>query len=170
MFVPRLIEAIRRGGEEAHEAALTLGLLIEKEKVHRRDGADGGRRLILGAELAERRLSSGEQQIAVEELIRYVNDTFDPHPMAVWALTKSSDPRIVPHLIRLLDRILDDPNKEDLAEQALSGIITVGLASDDNNKRLSLEAIRRASNQTRSRVRTSARDYLKLFPGNNSPG
>lgn len=89
MFISQLIDAIRCGGDQAEEAALTLGLLIEREKTNRPMGNDDDIRLILDEEMVKRRLSEVELASAVEELIRYVSETLTPHPTAVWALTKS---------------------------------------------------------------------------------
>src|SRR5438094_3945040 len=96
-----LIGSILQGGTAAREAALALGLLIEREKVHRIAGDDGGIRVILGDEWVDRRLTDAELQTVVDELIRYIHDVPAPDVMAVWALTKSYESRIVPALIEL---------------------------------------------------------------------
>ncbi|RPJ83106.1 MAG: hypothetical protein EHM18_14870 [Acidobacteria bacterium] len=161
MFVLEMMEAIRRGGEEAHEAALTLGLLIEREKVNRPAGDDGGISVILGDEFAKRRLSETELKTAVDELIKYIQGTNDPIPTAIWALTKSYDPRIVPYLIEFLNKVLSDPAKEQLAYLALLGIINTGVSS--SYKSDSLAAIRNAAEHGQGIVTETATNYLKLF-------
>jgi hypothetical protein len=156
MFIAKLMESVPKGGEEAHEAALTLGLLIERETVHRPAGDDGGISEILGDEIASRRLSSSELRTAVDELIAYITETPEPHPTAVWAVTKSYDPRILPHLINLLDRVVTDPLKEHLAYQALVGITFF-------YNELSTAAIRRAAERGYGLVKETATQYLRLF-------
>ena len=157
MLVNELIETIERGGDEAHTAALTLGLLIEREKVRRPAGDDGGVRVMLGDELATRRLSDDELQTAVDELIEYLSRTSEPHPTAVWALTKSYDPRIVPPLIELLNKIITDPDKKHLAYQALIGIINTG-----PNESVVLAAVQRAAREGLGQVKETAQSYLTL--------
>ncbi|MBI1926908.1 hypothetical protein HYR99_22020 [Candidatus Poribacteria bacterium] len=162
MFIMKLMEAIRKGGEEAHEAALALGLLMERGKVRRpAPGDDGGVRGILGETLANRRLSKTELRIAVNELICYITETLEPHPMAVWALTKSHHPHTLPHLIHLLDRVLTHPEHEHLAYQALIGVINIGTTSA--HKDLSLTAIQKAAEQGHGQVKETATQYLKMF-------
>jgi HEAT repeat protein len=157
VFVTRYMEAIPRGGVEAHEAALALGLMIERETVCRPSSDDdGGIRAILGDELADRRLSGPEVKEAVEALIKYVGETPEPHPTAVWALTKGYDERALPHFINILDRFSADPEKEKLAYQAL-----VGLSSFRDDP--SLSAVRRAADRGQGLVRETATLYLGLF-------
>lgn len=160
MVIDDLIETIRGGGENAQEAALTLGLLIERERVHRPAGDDGGLRTILGEKWAKRRLSEKELKHAVDRLTDYVNQTAVPHPMAVWALTKSHDVETLGCFIGLLDRILSDPSHEHLAYQAL-----IGITSFYNPR--SLAAIRRAATEGHGLVKESAARYLQLFAGMN---
>jgi len=161
MLVKELTQALRGSEKEAHEAALTLGLLIEREKVqHPTPRDDGGIREIIGDELANQRLSETDLKTVVDEIIAYISDeTLLPHPMAVWALTKSYEQRILPHLIRLLDRIIDDPNQENLAYQTLLGIINIGIPS--SNRDLSIAAIRKASDRGHTRVMETATRYLE---------
>jgi len=161
MLVKELTQTLRGSETEAHEAALILGLLIEREKVqHPTPGDDGGIREIIGDELAHQRLSETDLKTVVDEIIAYISDeTLFPHPMAVWALTKSYEPRILPHLIRLLDRIVEDPNQENLAYQTLLGIINIGIPS--SNRDLSIAAIRKASERGHTRVMETATQYLE---------
>ncbi|MEW5860624.1 MAG: hypothetical protein AB1861_25160 [Cyanobacteriota bacterium] len=161
MLVKELTQALRRTDAEAHEAALMLGLLIEREKVqHPTPGDDGGIREILGDELANQRLSETDLKSVIDEMIAYISDeTLLPHPMAVWALTKSYEQRILPHLIRLLDRIVGDPNQENLAYQTLLGIINIGIPS--SNRELYIAAIRKAADQGHVRVMETANRYLE---------
>lgn len=160
MWIDELIETIQRGDERAHEAALTLGLLIERECVRRPAGDDGGVRMILGEKWAKRRLSEEELNHAVDRLIDYTNQTAEPHPMAVWALTKSHDIRTLDCFIGLLDRILSDPAREHLAYQAL-----IGTTSFYNPG--SLAAIRRAAEHGHGLVKETAKRYLQIFGDRN---
>jgi hypothetical protein len=153
-----LIGSIRQGAMAAHDAALALGLLIEREKVHRLAGDDGGIRVILGDEWVDRRLTDAELQTVVDELIRYIRDVPAPHAMAVWALTKSYESRIVPALIELLERVLTDKAQENVAYQALIGIINTGLASPYQD--LAITAVQQAARQGQGRVQETASEYL----------
>jgi hypothetical protein len=156
MDIDRIVQEIREGGEDANEAALTLGLLIEQEKVHRpAPGDDGGVREILGDELANYRLTREELEAAIDQLVDYIDETPEPEAMAVWALTKSHDPRTVPHLIALLDRVIDEPEKEHLAYQAL-----IGITSFDDEQAVS--AVRRAAERGHGDVKETATQYLRL--------
>jgi len=162
MLIEKLIQVIRSGGTEAHDAALALGLLIEREKVNRPNPADdGGIREILGDELANRRLSQMELNTAVDELIHYIDETLEPDSMAVWALTKSYEPRILPHLMALLDRVINDTTQENLTYQTLLGIINIGIPS--SYKDLSLAEIRKASEHGHGQVRETATRYLENY-------
>jgi hypothetical protein len=158
-WIDEMIEAIQREDESAHEAALTLGLLIERERV-RRPAGDGGLRMILGEKWAKRKLSEMELNHAVDRLIDYTNQTAEPHPMAVWALTKSHEVRTLDCFIGLLDRVLSDPAKEHLAYQAL-----IGTTSFYNSR--SLAAIRRAAVEGHGLVKETAVRYLQLFEKGN---
>lgn len=170
MLVPKLIEAIRAGSAEGKEAALVLGLLIERENVyHPIPGDEGGIGQVLGEEFVSRRLSKIEVKEAVDGLIDYINEAVVPQPRAVWALTKSYEPRTLPHLINVLDRFVGDAQKEELVYQALVGIMnssprrvlfehpTGKLRTDER----SLSAIRRAAREGHGRVREAAIKYLQ---------
>jgi len=161
MFISQLMGAIRCGGDQTEEAALTLGLLIERERTNRPVGDDGGIRLILDEEMAKRRLSEVELASAVEELIRYVSETPTPHPTAVWALTKSYDVRMVRPLIELLKRLLPDSSQENAAYNALSGVMNTGVSSELREE--SLAMIREAAEQGFERVKEAAAGYLNTF-------
>ena len=162
MLIKELIQAIRSGGTQAHDAALALGLLIEREKVNRPNPADdGGIREILGDELANRRLSQIELNTAVDELIRYIDETLEPESMAVWALTKSYESRILPQLIALLDRVVNNTTQENIAYQTLLGIINIGISSSYQD--LSLATIRKASEHGHGRVQETATRYLENY-------
>ena len=160
MWTDELIERIRRGDEDVYEAALTLGLLIERERARRPAGDDGGVRAILGEKWAKQRLSEKELDHAVGQLIDYTNQAAEPHPMAVWALTKSHDLRTLDCFIGLLDRILSDPAREHLAYQAL-----IGTTIFYNSR--SLAVIRRAAEQGHGLVKETAAHYLQIFGAAN---
>jgi len=158
MFISQLMDAISYGGDQAEDAALTLGLLIERERTNRPMGDDGGIRLILDEEMAIRRLSEVELASAVEELIRYISETPTPHPTAVWALTKSYNVRMVSPLIKLLKRLLFDSSQDAAAYNALSGIINTGISSELREE--SLAMIREAAKQGFGQVKKAAASYL----------
>ncbi len=153
-LVLELLSALRSGGPEIHEAVLTLGLLIEREKVyHPVPGDDGGIREILGEEFVHQRLSKKAVAMAVHGLIEYINETPAPYPGAVWALSKCYDPIIRAPLIRLLDRCLAEAEQEELAEQALTGIMSF---YDDQV----LDVVQRAAEYGYGQVQEVARQYL----------
>lgn len=159
MWVTKQLEAIR-AGDDVQEAALALGLLVEREKT-RRVGDDGIEEA-LGAELAQRRLSPAEVDCVVEQLLAYLREADSPHPMTVWALTKSYDERIVPVLLELLERDLLDPDRETLCHYALLGIINTGVGSAQYGAQ-ALRAIERASAKGSGVVAETASDYLQVM-------
>jgi hypothetical protein len=153
--VEELLAAIRPGGEEADEAALALGLLLED----RNPDDDTQIASVVGRELAARRLSRAEHDAAVDGLIAYLQDTPKPRPSAVWVLTKSYEPRIVPTLITLLDASLDDPHAAPIAYQALVGIVTAGLTTPKYYAK-GRAALERAANRGTAEVAEAAQGYL----------
>jgi hypothetical protein len=159
-WIDELIETIRRKDGSAHQAALTLGLLIEREGVRRPAGDDGGIRMILGKKWARRRLSEEELKYVVDQLIDYTNKAAEPDPMVVWALTKSHDVRTLECFIDLLYRVLTDPEREHLAYQALIGLTSFYTAD-------SHAAIRRAAEQGHGLVKETATRYLQIFGERN---
>ena len=157
MFVKKIISSIYRGGIEAEEAALALGLLIEREK---RRGSNGSSiRANFGERLANRRLSETELTTAVDELIKYLDETSEPHPKAVWALTRSYEPRTVRPLINVLNKFLTSPGHAEVAYQALVGIISL---QTEKSRTAIRAAIFRAAEQGHDEVRETAMDYLEL--------
>ena len=157
MFIKKIMASIYRGGMEAEEAAFALGLLIEREK--RRTGNNDGTGIYLGERLANRRLSETELTNAVDALIKYIEETTEPHPRAVWALTRSHEPRTVRPLINLLNRFLTSPGHEDLAYQALVGVIPL---QTEKYRAAIRAAILRAAEQGHDEVRETAIDHLEL--------
>ena len=155
-----LLDAVRSGGQQADDAARTLGLLIEREKVRRPAGDDGGLGLFLDEEWLEHRLGPQELQEAVDGLTDYVTHTSVPIPSAVWALGKSYEPRIVPPLIDLLRRVLPDEDLESLAYQALTGIIDASPGTAYEMQ--ALTAVQDAAHSGHGSVSETANAYLLL--------
>lgn len=167
MSVLELIQVIRDKSQESHDAALAIGLLIEREKVNRpMPGDDGGIAEILGKKLASQRLSETDLETALNELISYVNDTPEPEPMAIWALNKSYDLRIIPTLINVLKRTVHDPKQENLACQALFGLINIGISS--KYKSLCLEILDEAAKYGHGEVKDTASNYLAIYNSSDS--
>jgi len=156
MSVHKLLQLIHQNDETTSEAALTLGLLIEHQKVSRPNGDDGGISAVIGDEYSQQQLTEAEVETAVNGLLSYVNEASKPHPMAVWALTKSYDPRILPTLIALFERLVADSAQEQAAYQAL-----VGMTSFYNQK--TLVTIRKAAKADSDLIRETAKQYLSLF-------
>src|SRR5438132_1558130 len=153
--IGELLAAIRRGGELASESTLALGLLLEDRNPEDDTQIAG----VVGGELAARRLSRAERRRAVDGLITYLQDTPQPNPSAVWALTKSYEPRIVPVLISLLDATLDDQDAVSLAYQALVGIVNVGLTTPKYRAQ-GRAILQRAATRGHGEVAQTAQRYL----------
>jgi hypothetical protein len=135
---------------------MLLGLLIERATGATSD--EGAIASILGEDLARWRLSRAELRTAVNGLISYLEESADPHPTAVWALGKSYQARIVPALIGLLDRVMDDPAAEAVSCQAIIGIINAGMGTRFHKR--ALAALRRAEQRGHGEVAEAAADYL----------
>ena len=85
----------------------------------------------------------------------------DPHPTAVWALTKSYDERFVPGLLELLEHNLADPERELLCYNALLGIVNTGAASQQYEAK-AMTAIEQASAHGHGSVAEAATQYLQV--------
>jgi hypothetical protein len=154
MTVDDLLAELRAGGDGAKEAAVTLGLLIERAR--RPPGSDDEDIAdSLAPEFADRHFSPDEEQQAIDGLISYVSEEHEPLPLAVWALGKSADKRAAPALVSVLERTLDQPSHQHLAYQALTGMIPIGGPDVDR-------AIREAAERGHGQVRDGARRYLRL--------
>jgi hypothetical protein len=149
-----LFRKLRTEGEEGHDAALTLGLLLERSRLSAPDDAQIA--MIVGDEAARLALSREERERIVDELVKYTSDAFPPPAIAVWALSKSLDQRTLPHLIRLLDGSLSDPQQDHLAYQALVGVTMF-------SGRPSYDAVQRAAKSGQGLVKETAERYLELF-------
>lgn len=160
-LVLELLSALWSGGPEMHEAVLTLGLLIEREKVyHPVPGDDGGIKQILGEEFVNQRLSKRDIETAIHGLIEYIDETSMPYPGAIWALSKCYDPIIISPLIRLLDRCLADAEQEELAAQALNSI--TNFYGDQI-----LAVVQRAAEYGYGQVKEAAGQYLARYHSQN---
>lgn len=153
-----LMKRIREGGKQAREAALTIGLLIEQEKVRRKSSDDGGVGAVLGASWAGTRLTAGEVEFAVDQLIAYLNETPEPDATAIWAVSKSYDSRIVPTLAELVDRFASDPMREGIAAEALLGVINAGIGSKHDS--IAMAAVRHACEAGVGSVKETAATFL----------
>ena len=154
--IPDLLAEIRAGGPAADEAAVTLGLLIERA-ARGPQNDDGDISEALPPALADRLLTPDEHRTAVDGLIAYVDESEQPLPLAVWALAKTDDRRVVPALLGLLARTVDGPEHEHLAYQALTGAIPF----DGPEVR---RAVRDAAERGHGRVGEGARRYLEINP------
>ncbi len=155
-MIDELTAELRGGGTQASDAALTLGLLIERAT---RGAENDDRDLVeaLPPELSDRHLTPGEHRAAVDALIAYVVGTELPVPLAAWALSKTDDQRAVGALLELLARTIDRPEREHLAYQALVGLIPFGGP-------LVVNAVRDAAERGHGCVREAARQYLFVNP------
>ncbi|MEU5957962.1 hypothetical protein [Streptomyces sp. NPDC047525] len=157
--VSGLVEAVRVGGTDGEDAALILGLLIERERVYRPLADDGGITAVLSKEYANWRLSQVEVTLVVEELIAHVSQAGEvTSPSVIWALSKSYDPRIVPPFVDLLLELIDRVDKEDLCYQILLSVINVGIGSCFRER--VRDAVRLAAARSPGLVGRTARDYV----------
>jgi PBS lyase HEAT-like repeat-containing protein len=153
-MIDELLARVRAGGPDAKEAARTLGLLIERaSRPPHLDDDDIV--MLLSPEYADRRLSPAERERAIDGLIEIAEDEPRPLPFVVWALGKSADKRVVPALISVLERTLDDPEHEGLAYQALTSMIPIGGPD-------AMQAVRTAADRGRGEVGETARSYLRI--------
>jgi hypothetical protein len=121
-LVQQLVDALAKGGQATEDAALALGLLIERERVSRPAGSDDSLEHLFGAAVAAQRLTPLAIHEAVDALLARTRQEGLPPAIVIWALTKSFEPRIVPHLLPLLERVVDDPQHENLARQIVDGL------------------------------------------------
>jgi hypothetical protein len=161
MLSLQLLEIIRHNTEESQEAALALGLLLEQEKVNLPSGNRAEISAIIGDELGNYALSPSEFTLVVDQLIDDLSQEAIPHPMAVWALTKSYEQRALPCLIQLLERVINDSNYEHLCYQSLIGILNIGVPI---NHQESVKIIKKAAQQGYGMVKKTAEEYLSIHP------
>jgi hypothetical protein len=150
-MIEELLAGVRAGESEP---ALTLGLLLERGTRGPHD-SDEDIVVMLDPRFADTHLTGAQRDEAIDGLIAYVEGEPVPQPMAVWALGKSGDERVVPALLGVLGRTVADPAHEHLAYQALTGVIPFGGSQV-------LEAVRGAAEHGHDRVRDGARQYLKV--------
>lgn len=119
--VRELAAAIPAGADEADRAIRLLGLLIEREKSSHSADHDAALAELLGPEPMPRMTPLAVHE-AVDLLITHLAHARVPVPGVVWALTRSRDPRIAPHLVALLGLVLEDPAHQAVASQVVSGL------------------------------------------------
>jgi hypothetical protein len=160
--ISQLIQQVAGGDAVTGKAALTLGMLIERETVSRPAGDDGGFSAVLGGAWEGQRLDAAARRSAVAALIKQISGAA-PNVTAVWALSKSADPGCVPALAALLDRVRDDPLQSELAAQTLDAVIVLGPGTAQHDA--ALGAIRRAAGAPHTAVAEHAADWLQRFGG-----
>ncbi len=114
--VANLIARLDQGTSAAEEAALALGLLLERSRGSRRRAEASD--LALPAELVDVVLSTKDQTDVVRALVDYLESNVHPTSAAVWALARSRHPRAVSALLRLLQKA-SDPSQSQLGYQAV---------------------------------------------------
>jgi hypothetical protein len=155
MWLSDLLAAVRRGDEAGHNAAITLGLLIEREFVAA-DARDSRWDQILDEKWTQYRLSPEQIKTVKDELIKYVREKELPEPASVWTLSKFHQEDALDSLIELLDRTLMDKHSESVAREALTAITRF-------RGEKALTAIQRALQSVHIEVRASAHSYLETF-------
>ena len=153
MDIDKEIEAIGRGEQPSHDAALALGLLLERQR-RPGDAMNDEIRLISGEGVASRHLSPAEADLVLNHLLSLIDSTLLPKPVLVWAVSRSADPRIVGPLSRLLDRTLSSPESLDVAREALSGLMLF-----DGEE--AAATIRRVAESDRGELGDAARSYAE---------
>ena len=147
-----LVQAVRRGSgggpQEAEDATLALGLLLEKSWSRRPDDPEGRHyREILGDEVGGHDLTEEEYRYVRDELLDHVGTSADPDPAVLWALGKSADAAIAPRLVGLVDQHLDDPARPALVYNALGALIP--LADDESVRAAFSRAAARGTGEVR---------------------
>ena len=160
-LVRDLLDKVSSDGDESSQAALALGLLVQREKVTFPPGDDGGVEQTLGAAMAAQRLGPMEIHDAVNGLIARMRDPRLPAPFVVWAAARSFDPRIVPHLVALLERVVEQADRTALARQIVDGLTHFFDAR-------AVAGIRLAAARGTGEVRDSAGSWLALH-GHKEP-
>ena len=128
-LVREVVGRLDRGGTDADDAAVMLGLLIERERFARRPGTYHGPALdeaiaeMYGNAVAIKRLSPLAVHEAVSALLDHLRRIGIPSVAVVSALAKSYEPRVVPHLYALLEQIVDKPEHDGLASQIVSTLV-----------------------------------------------
>lgn len=151
-MIDELLADVRAGGDDAEEAAVTLALLIERGS--RPEGADDSDiDAALLPQYAGKHLTAAEREQAIQGLLEIVGAEPFPPATAVWALSKSFEARVAPALIGVLERSVEDPEREHLAYQALTGLIPF----DTPEVR---QVFKWAAERGHGRVQETARQYL----------
>jgi len=117
--------------EQRELAATSLGLLIERERVVRPGGGDGGLRTIAGPEVADLRLREDDVKTVVRRLATLI-ERGTVEPVVVWALAKAHDPEMIPLLRRLLVQFSTsrDEGGQAVAMNAFTGLLGVDMRDD----------------------------------------
>lgn len=160
--VDDLLLRIQKGGAETEEAALILGLLIEREiKNLTNQNPDKEINTILGAVHLPERLTPSDQAKAIDGLSALVSNPYSfPQPIVVWALSKSYQLSIVPTVISLFYRICGDPNREEIAYQCIIALINSGTETRFHEEVIDL--LQEAAENGLGKVKETANQYLSL--------
>lgn len=159
MVIEKLMNSIHKGGDEALEAALALGTLLESYKVYRPVQGDEEKvRGQIKAEYRDIKFTETEFNAAVDQLIDYVKNTPDPLPAGVWALTKSYETRALPILTTLFEKVMQDPAKEQIAIQILNSLPSY------NNEAVTVEIFRKAAGIGSREIQEKAKHYMEIHP------
>lgn len=158
----QLLCDIRAGGEIAADACVSLGLMLERERVLQIiSNADGGLSSLLNRECNATHMTIDEVREVTAWLINYISQTGNFEPGAVWALAKACDPDAIPLFISLLQSSLSDPKKIATCLNAIYGIANINKPSETRNA--GLAAIEQAAIMGNGIVREAAAEYLNHY-------
>lgn len=132
MRIEELTTALESTSTEVRrEAALMLGLLLEKTWAKRRPDDDGGLHDIYGPGLERVTLTESEISSVVQRLAERIASTA-VEPMVAWALAKARTPEAISAMWLCLEKhcVSSDPERQAMAINALLGLI----ASTENWK------------------------------------
>lgn len=143
------------------DTCLKLGLLLERHRSIHADTSDGTWSESLGEELFHAPFSDDDYHAVVDALITYVSSSASPNTGALWALEKSRDDRVIPHLLRIVRQVSPDIDREAIAHQALHGVIVLGVHSVCRDE--SLACLREVAANGSPAIKEEAVKYIRHY-------
>jgi hypothetical protein len=152
-----LLDDVRSGdAERVEDAAVVLGLLLERDVFSRRSGGDLGDVAVVLGDHATTVLSDADVTAAVDALCDSARaGGVDVVPAVLWALGKSQAPEAVLAARDVLVAVLDEPGRERTAYQALAVVLDLGDGEDE-------PLVRRIAGEDRGDLSDLAKSWLRL--------